>query len=584
MTELLGGDALPKGSNVLSPKLKLEELFVAWLSVHGAAADIGNLIADVERGVPIAKSQYGQYKPVSSLSYGKPSPPRSPLGSPAGSPTFNEAFPVHKLEDPLSKMSPPKGSPRGRPREGSPTGLTPGPSASPAATSGATAVAGDRRRSIGSSVSMPGSQSSLTDAAASSASALPIPQFFFPPNRLLEPAERAEKQALVARIFSRLKGQITASQFTDITTQVLGFPSYLSPVVFRRIDTAHQSYITQAQFENFWKGDLLRESLAARLFAFLRDNQPRNYLVPDDFRPMLNELLESHPGLAFLKTSPEFQVKYVDTVIVRIFYSVNRKDDGKISLREFEHSDLVPTMMYLDTQEDINKVLRYFSYEHFYVLYCKFWELDTDHDQYLDKEDLSRYGSHALTSRVIDRIFAEVPRKFTCRTPERMNFEDFIWFLLSEEDKTSDTAIEYWFRVLDLDADGIITQFEMDHFYSEQVQRMESIQMELVAFDDVFCQMIDMIKPVNAKAITLKDVKGCKMAPNFFNVLFNLNKFIAFEQKDPFSMRGEPEDSDWDRFARAEYDRLSAEEEGNEGFEEEEVDQWPYAGASEAPF
>jgi serine/threonine-protein phosphatase 2A regulatory subunit B'' len=25
--------------------------------------------------------------------------------------------------------------------------------------------------------------------------------------------------------------------------------------------------------------------------------------------------------------------------------------------------------------QDINKVLDYFSYEHFYVLYCKFWEL-----------------------------------------------------------------------------------------------------------------------------------------------------------------------------------------------------------------
>jgi len=30
----------------------------------------------------------------------------------------------------------------------------------------------------------------------------------------------------------------------------------------------------------------------------------------------------------------------------------------------------------------------YFSYEHFYVLYCKFWELDSDHDFLLDREDV----------------------------------------------------------------------------------------------------------------------------------------------------------------------------------------------------
>ena len=27
-------------------------------------------------------------------------------------------------------------------------------------------------------------------------------------------------------------------------------------------------------------------------------------------------------------------------------------------------------------EEDINQILRYFSYEHFYTLYVKFWEID----------------------------------------------------------------------------------------------------------------------------------------------------------------------------------------------------------------
>ena len=40
---------------------------------------------------------------------------------------------------------------------------------------------------------------------------------------------------------------------------------------------------------------------------------------------------------------------------------------------------------------------RYFSYEHFYVVYCKFWELDTDHDFSLDRADLARYSNCCLT-------------------------------------------------------------------------------------------------------------------------------------------------------------------------------------------
>lgn len=38
-----------------------------------------------------------------------------------------------------------------------------------------------------------------------------------------------------------------------------------------------------------------------------------------------------------------------------------------------------------------------------------------------------------------------------------MGFEDFVWYLLSEEDKTNRTSIEYWFRIVDLDDNGIIT-------------------------------------------------------------------------------------------------------------------------------
>lgn len=37
--------------------------------------------------------------------------------------------------------------------------------------------------------------------------------------------------------------------------------------------------------------------------------------------------------------------------------------------------------------------------------------------------------------------------------------------------------------------------------------------------------------------MTLRDVKGSKLSGNVFNILFNLNKFIAFETRDPFLIR-----------------------------------------------
>lgn len=74
----------------------------------------------------------------------------------------------------------------------------------------------------------------------------------------------------------------------------------------------------------------------------------------------------------------------------------------------------------------------YFSYEHFYVLYCKFWELDTDHDFLLSQDDLVRYGGHSLTRVIVDRIFEHGRRPFarvqslSVEDKKKMSYEDFI--------------------------------------------------------------------------------------------------------------------------------------------------------------
>lgn len=50
----------------------------------------------------------------------------------------------------------------------------------------------------------------------------------------------------------------------------------------------------------------------------------------------------------------------------------------------------------LEEEEDINQITEYFSYEHFYVIYCKFWELDKDHDLYIDQNDLKLHSGGGM--------------------------------------------------------------------------------------------------------------------------------------------------------------------------------------------
>lgn len=146
-----------------------------------------------------------------------------------------------------------------------------------------------------------------------------------------------------------------------------------------------------------------------------------------------------------------------------------------------------------------------------------------------------------------------------------MSYTEFVWFLLSEEDKRQPTAIEYWFRCMDLDGDGVLSMYELEYFYEEQLQRMEQLGIETLPFDDCLCQMLDMIRPKSKHAITLKDLKQCKMTPVFFDTFFNLEKYLDHEQRDPFATQRETDEdgnemSDWDRFAAEEYELLVAEE------------------------
>ncbi|CAN1765719.1 Probable serine/threonine protein phosphatase 2A regulatory subunit B''delta [Linum perenne] len=288
-------------------------------------------------------------------------------------------------------------------------------------------------------------------------------------------------------------------------------------------------------------------------------NEPVREVIPqEDFRPVLREILATHPGLEFLQT---------ETVIYRIFHYVNRSGTGHLTLKELKRSNLVAAMHQVEEEEDINKVLRYFSYEHFYVIYCKFWELDTDHDFFIDKENLIRYGNHALTYRIVDRVFSQVARKFRSKVEGKMGYEDFVYFILSEEDKSSEPGIEFWFNCIDLDGNGVLTSNEMQFFYEEQLHRMECMAQEPVTFEDILCQIIDMIGPETEGLVTLRDMKRTKLAAHVFNILFNLNKFIAFESRDPFLIRQERENptlTEWDRFAHREYIRLSMEDDAED--------------------
>lgn len=146
-----------------------------------------------------------------------------------------------------------------------------------------------------------------------------------------------------------------------------------------------------------------------------------------------------------------------------MFFIANRKNDMKMSYREFKNSNIIKSLFDIEQEPEINLNRDYFCYEDFYVVYIKFWELDSTHDFLLTKEEFSKYSGYTLSRKAVERIFSQVAHKF--QDPEKMTFGDFVWFIYCAEDKTNPQSIEYWFKILDLDDNGIVTGYELEFFY-----------------------------------------------------------------------------------------------------------------------
>jgi len=398
--------------------------------------------------------------------------------------------------------------------------------------------------------------------------------------------------------------------FVRITKEICHFPSFFNGPLYQRIiQLWNMDYpkhnitaVTLSTLEWYWKKEMEPFDPSERFFRLVK--QPdEDCILRNDFLPYIKALLNDHPGLEFLSNHAEFQEKYAVTVITRIFYSVNKCHSGRITSRQVRRSDLLESFSQVDEEEDINKVTRYFSYEHFYVLYCRFWELDHDRDYRITRQDLLKYGDCSLSHMIVDRIFDSAPRPFEQDIVDRehLSYEEFIYFMLSEEDKSNEVSVRYWFNCVDVDGDGKLNNMEMRSFYAVQLHRMQCMGHEIVPFEDMLCQMMDMIKPKNSDYLIVEDflqAECSQVSGALFDALFNLNKYLLFEQRDPFVERQKREDefeTDWDRFACIDYNRLAMEEEAREeeameidwvtvDEDEEEEPEFNGAVTSEAPF
>lgn len=338
-----------------SGKRKLDELFFLWLGLPETTELVTGLVEDIQTGKPM------------------------PLPARVGSPCSSTM--------PLSPVSRLLRSNRGIGGDWSPGRQPTTPPRSPKSQ--------PNRGRAGGTLATDGLPPASPRASLSRPAPV-IPQFYFPPGVAVTPPEeearlcrRADELFGSGRDDALGRSDAEIDALRDVCAQVARLPRFFVSKIIERLgrtvpidsDEAHTGavVVSKADFITFWKSELKDASLGGRVFAVLK--QPgAKFVVPLDWYAVMQELLNHHAGLDFLRDTKEFQARYVETVVARIYYALDRRGLGRLTLLDIERGELLAALSLIDTDDDINKETRFFSYEHFYVLYCKFWELDTDHD------------------------------------------------------------------------------------------------------------------------------------------------------------------------------------------------------------
>jgi len=481
-----------------------------------------------------------------------------------------------------------------------------------------------------------------------------IPRFYFPRGIPYDKdinKEIDEQLKTIELVFKSNSNQLNEQEFWKVTEECQ-LPRYISAALFKKVggepDDISQLKVSFENFKSVWT-DIKSNNfnLDSIIFSILKPNNrekyrgKEDYLIQEDFYIVINDVVQYHPGLEFLSNMPIFQNRYTETVISRLFYSKPRNWNERMTLNEFKKVKFTQKLINLqDEDDDININRDIFSYKHFYVIYCKFWELDEDHDMKINRNELAKYDQFSMTPIMIDRViegYGKVTsndgkilksgwrdkiddQKLNSNLPKADNFsslqeafrnvsiknknlifgnllknynkeddpnimlyKDFIWFILSAEDKGTSQAIEYWFRCLDLDGDGVISVFEIEQFWIEQYQRMiEWRTVDIWSFNDFLCYLLDMIQPENKNIITLADLKRSKNTPLFFDMLFDIKKYemhlrcmdpLFREANEVWIVEGISSDNinideeekkikleGWEKFAERTYEQLAYEE------------------------
>lgn len=264
-----------------------------------------------------------------------------------------------------------------------------------------------------------------------------------------------------------------------------------------------------------------------RIGLSLYDVTGLGYLKEIDLENYILELIPTLPRLNVLERS--FYSFYVCTAVRKFFFFLDPMRTGKIKILDILACSFLDDLLEL-RDEELSREMQesnWFSAPSALRVYGQYLNLDRDHNGMLSKEELARYGTGTLTDVFLDRVFQE------CLTYDgEMDYKTYLDFVLALENRKEPQALQYLFRILDVEQKGFLSVFSLNYFYRAIQEQMRRHNQDPISFEDVKDEIFDMVKPKDPLKITLQDLITSGKGDTVLSILIDLNDFWTYENRE----------------------------------------------------
>ena len=250
-------------------------------------------------------------------------------------------------------------------------------------------------------------------------------------------------------------------------------------------------------------------------------------LREQDLEQFIFEMIPSMPQLATLEQT--FYPFYVCHAVRKFLFFLDTHKRGRILIKDMLVSPVLAELFEMREEEvgaeesDMN----WFSVGTAQRVYSQYLHLDVDRNGMLNKEELKLFGAGTLTDVFLERLF-QVHHTYV----GEMDYKTYLDFVLAMENRNSEPAINYFFRILDTRGDNRLTLFDLNVFFRGIQKEMAQNGYDVARVEDVTSEIFDMVKPAGEIFITQADLHRSLLGSTVVAMLIDTNAFWAYDNRE----------------------------------------------------